>query len=135
MKNAFEKAISSDRVSSLDVNRQARLWLGNLRDNTDYAASLVEIIPLFSAEAPQSTPSHNEEILDLGSFHHETCNGALGKDMEEYDIRPRLGEIKVPTLVVVGRHDFLAPVSYSEEISSGISGAKLVIFGTYGTCL
>jgi len=36
--------------------------------------------------------------------------------------------LKVPTLVVVGRHDQITPVEFSEEIAKGIPGAKFEIF-------
>jgi proline iminopeptidase len=44
------------------------------------------------------------------------------------DYRARLSEIRVPTLIVVGRCDPQAPVLCSEEIARGIPGAQLVIF-------
>jgi proline iminopeptidase len=45
-----------------------------------------------------------------------------------FDVRDRLKEIKVPTLVVVGRHDLIAPVACSEEISAGIPNTELAVF-------
>ena len=44
------------------------------------------------------------------------------------DYRARLGEIRVPALICVGRHDPQAPVGCSEEIARGIPGAHLIIF-------
>jgi proline iminopeptidase len=35
---------------------------------------------------------------------------------------------QVPTLVVVGRHDLITPVEFSQEIASGIPNARLEIF-------
>ena len=43
----------------------------------------------------------------------------------DYDVRPRLKTITVPTLVIVGKRDFLdGPVGH--QISDGIPGARLV---------
>jgi len=39
---------------------------------------------------------------------------------------------QVPTLVVVGRHDYIAPVEFSQEIANGISNARLEIFERSG---
>jgi proline iminopeptidase len=43
-----------------------------------------------------------------------------------------LGSVKVPTLVAVGRYDPEAPLPCSEELASGISDARLVIFEKSG---
>ncbi len=44
------------------------------------------------------------------------------------DYRDRLAEIRVPTLICVGRFDPQAPVPCSEELARGIAGARLEIF-------
>jgi aminoacrylate hydrolase len=49
-----------------------------------------------------------------------------------HDRRARLGEISVPTLVIVAADDMITPRLYSEEIASRIAGAKLVVLDTGG---
>ena len=44
------------------------------------------------------------------------------------DYRPRLGEIRSPTLVLVGRHDPQCPLVCSEELASGMPNSKPIIF-------
>lgn len=44
-----------------------------------------------------------------------------------WDLRPRLGEIDVPTLVVAGRHDGMA-AGQEGDIHAGIQGSELVLF-------
>lgn len=44
------------------------------------------------------------------------------------DYRPRLGEIRAPTLVLVGRHDPQCPVACSEELARGIPTSRLIVF-------
>jgi pimeloyl-ACP methyl ester carboxylesterase len=43
------------------------------------------------------------------------------------DSRPTLGQIKVPTLVIVGAEDALTPVELNKEIADGIPGACLEV--------
>lgn len=43
------------------------------------------------------------------------------------DSRADFGAIRIPTLVLVGSEDILTPVAESEEIASGIAGAKLLV--------
>ncbi|MHA2500054.1 MAG: alpha/beta fold hydrolase, partial [Candidatus Hodarchaeales archaeon] len=47
----------------------------------------------------------------------------------------RLGEIAVPTLVMVGEHDEIEPVQYSEQIHSLIKGSTLRIIKESGHCV
>ena len=48
------------------------------------------------------------------------------------DLRPRLKDIKVPTLVMVGRHDFITNVAMAEEMVKHIPRARLAIFEDSG---
>ena len=48
------------------------------------------------------------------------------------DSRPSLPLIDVPTLVLVGDHDLLAPPERSEEIAAAIPGARLVVIPECG---
>jgi pimeloyl-ACP methyl ester carboxylesterase len=48
------------------------------------------------------------------------------------DSRPTLGAIACPTLMVVGEHDQLTPLTHAEEIAKGIPGAKLVTLAGSG---
>lgn len=45
----------------------------------------------------------------------------------EFDRRARLGEIRVPTQVIVAVDDMVTPRFYSEELAERIPGAKLVV--------
>jgi pimeloyl-ACP methyl ester carboxylesterase len=45
---------------------------------------------------------------------------------DRFDVRDRLAEIRVPTLVVVGTDDRLTPLRYSRFLAETIPGARLV---------
>jgi len=45
-----------------------------------------------------------------------------------YDCRAELPRIACPTLVAVGRHDWICPVDQSEEIATLVPGTELTIF-------
>ena len=49
-----------------------------------------------------------------------------------HDRRARLGDIRVPTLVVVAQDDIITPRFYSEELASRVPGAKLVVLDAGG---
>ncbi len=57
------------------------------------------------------------------------------KEAPTFDLRPSLKKIQVPTLVIVGRHDFITNVSMAEEMVKNIPDARMEIFensGHYG---
>jgi pimeloyl-ACP methyl ester carboxylesterase len=45
---------------------------------------------------------------------------------QNFDVSLRLGEIKMPTMVIHGNEDILFPISYGKELAAGIPGAKFV---------
>ncbi|WP_394837147.1 alpha/beta hydrolase [Pendulispora rubella] len=49
-----------------------------------------------------------------------------------FDVRSRLGEIKVPTLVLVGTKDFVCSRKWSNVLHEGIKGSQLVVFEKSG---
>ena len=51
--------------------------------------------------------------------------------LKDWDIRSRLGEIRVPTLVIGGRYDHATP-TLTETVHRGIPGSEWVIFENSG---
>ena len=52
---------------------------------------------------------------------------AQAQAIRVYDSRPRLAEVRTPTLVLVGAEDVLTPVHQSVEMASLIPGARLTV--------
>lgn len=55
--------------------------------------------------------------------------------MDKFDVLGELGTITVPTLVLGGRMDMMAPGFASEEIAAAIPGAELRLFETGHGCM
>jgi len=73
----------------------------------------------------------------LDTLRTETINAdALRLFNEEiftkFDLRPSLKQIKAQTLVITGDDDFICGPLCAEEISAGITGARMVIVGDSG---
>lgn len=66
-----------------------------------------------------------------GNAVYETMNGPnefiVTGNLRGWDRSGRLGEIAVPTLITVGRHDELTPAC-AETLHRGIRGSRLVVF-------
>ncbi len=80
------------------------------------------------------TPEHLRDPVLTGIIGAMAL--AVGKDaflrqetaiIGRIDSRPRLKEIRCPTLVVAARHDALMPLELLQELSDGISGSRLAI--------
>lgn len=85
---------------------------------------LVEMIVSWSA-----SPASPERLLELARRRmEETRPQVLQRDFlasDRFDVRARLSEIRVPTLVVCGLDDRMAPEAMSRELAHRIQGASL----------
>jgi pimeloyl-ACP methyl ester carboxylesterase len=57
---------------------------------------------------------------------------ATAPDPEPFDVRDRLGEIAVPTVVLAGEHDFICGPRWARLIHQGVAGSELVVFENSG---
>lgn len=51
---------------------------------------------------------------------------------DRFDIRDRIGDIRLPTLIITGRDDQLAPVKYAKYLHENISDSHLVLIANAG---
>lgn len=128
--------LTSNRIKP-DPARQARLWSGNVRDKEDAEQGLAEIIAIYTPEKdePSSEPPSFDSFESTGGeshLHWEVHNAAFSFSQPRFDVRGRLGEIKIPTLVVVGSHDVVCPLEEAENISRGVPNSELVVFDHSG---
>jgi pimeloyl-ACP methyl ester carboxylesterase len=77
------------------------------------------------------SPEAPSELVDLGRgrFREAGPDVLLGDltACDRFDAMERLGEIDMPTLVIAGSADRLAPVKYARHLAEHISGAQLAI--------
>ncbi len=103
------------------------LWAGGF-DTVDKLRHYYDVMgPLYSVK-------HNPETAALGRGRGTNSpvplNRAFGPDgfLRSFDLRPELARITAPTLILAGRHDWICPPEFSEEIHALIPGSKLRIF-------
>ncbi len=75
-------------------------------------------------ERPEVVREFRDHVVRMDRESVRHCTDAV--IFHRGDIRHRLGEIRVPTLVVVGAEDVPTPVSRSRDIADRIPGATLV---------
>jgi 3-oxoadipate enol-lactonase len=80
---------------------------------------------LFAPEFQQANPElmrgRREAFLKTDPDVFRAACGALA----ELDLRPQLGQVKVPVLVLVGEHDEATPPPMSHELAAGLPQARL----------
>jgi pimeloyl-ACP methyl ester carboxylesterase len=88
-----------------------------------------EIIRLFFSSDTRKTkrPLIDEWKERLASVHVPSMLQVMHALRKRDSVLDRLGEIKVPALVIVGKDDILLPPSYSNEIAAGLADASLVV--------
>ena len=92
-----------------------------------FMRSFLALIYTRAAHADGRVDRWIEEAL---AFPHPMSDEAFVATLEAFrvhDVRERLGEIAVPTLVIGGDEDAIIPPSYVRDIAEGIPGAELVM--------
>jgi proline iminopeptidase len=81
------------------------------------------VVPFYAAPSHMDVPGR---IVGLSSRNIDIMRFFMKTLAPRYDLLERLGRIRVPALVMVGRHDWVCPPRASRTIARGIAGAKLV---------
>lgn len=106
----------------------ARLFGGSFASDAELSEFFAVMGPLYSRRGPGTVP--------MGKPIHafEPTNIAFGPGgvLRGFDLRDEIVAIRVPTLVLAGRHDWICPVPFSEEIAGLIPGARLMVFEESG---
>ncbi|WP_406245519.1 alpha/beta fold hydrolase [Microbacterium sp. M] len=125
---ARENALASDRVT-IDMEKFDRIDLGRVRDDEDLKDCWREILPLYDFVYD---PEAVERKVEATPYRFEAHNYAFSVNLPAYDLKPRLGEIVAPTLITVGRTDWITPVSCSQVIAELVPNSELVVFEKSG---
>lgn len=106
-------------------------WAGEYETGEDMSRLWAEEMKFYFKKFDGSALVYHERTRDLpiGIAPLKTFND---KEAPTMDLRPHLKKISVPTLVMVGRHDFITNVAMAEEMVKHIPNARLVIFEDSG---
>ena len=110
------------KATSASIGMVRKMFSDRVVDDTELRLIWLALMPLYYETFDPDAALERTRTLQL---HAETHNALFaGKN---YDLRAELGTIGVPTLVVVGEHDWICPASQSREIAAGIPGARLLV--------
>lgn len=125
---ALANALANTRVE-IDREKLDRIFAGTVRDDDDLRDCWREILPLYDYVYD---PDAVEKKVAATPYRYEAHNYAFSVNIPNYDLKPVLPKVTAPTLVTVGRTDWITPVSCSEQIASLIPGSRLVVFEKSG---
>jgi len=141
---ALQAALSApERVSAL-VLANTSAWMGPQAQSlfTERAAAVeaegVEVLVEPAIQrwfTPEFVASHAEDIdyyMALLRQNHAFGYAAACRSLAIFDLRNRLGEIRCPTMVVVGDRDQATPPEMSRFLAERIPGATLHVMGPSG---
>jgi len=99
--------------------------------NPEYLKAVEVFYRNFVCRLPEWPEEVTRTLNGLSTPVYYTMNGpnefTIVGNLRDWDITPRLHEIRVPTLVTAGRYDEVTP-KIAETIHKNISGSKLVVF-------
>ncbi|MGH3315668.1 MAG: alpha/beta fold hydrolase [Nocardioidaceae bacterium] len=127
-KAARRNAESNSRVA-IDWDKFNRITDGQIHDNDDLRECWREILPLYDHVYD---PDAVERKAEQTWYRYEAHNYAFSVNLPQYDIKPLLPGISCPTLITVGRSDWITPVECSEVIAALVPDAELVVFENSG---
>lgn len=121
------KQIVAQRGTAEQIAQCDDLFAGRLDTPGKLRRYFEVMAPLY---ARKDDPALSKVGLDRAILSPEALNRAHGPDgfLRSFDLRPELGAITAPTLILAGRHDWICAPEFSEEIHRLIAGSELRIF-------
>lgn len=106
-------------------------WAGKYKTGEDMARLWAEEMKFYFTKFGAREEAYHERTRELPIFI-APLKIFNDKEAATMDLRPKLKNISAPTLVIVGRHDFITNVAMAEEMVRTIPNAKLEIFEASG---
>jgi proline iminopeptidase len=125
---ALANALDAD-LPGVDRTMLENLFFGRMKDDDDLRDHFAKIYPMYSTTY---NPDKLKELFARKRFRARTHNAFFQNAFPRYDIRDRLGEIETPTLILAGRHDWITPIRFAQELADNLPNVKLVIFENAG---
>ncbi|SEE82913.1 proline iminopeptidase [Rhizobiales bacterium GAS191] len=125
--NARAREIVAERGTPEQKAVCGELWEGKL-DSVEKLRHFFDVMgPLYSLryDPVAAKLSRGRGILAPDALNRAFAPGGF---LQSYDLRPELSAITAPTLILAGRHDWICPPEFSQEIHRLIPGSDLRIF-------
>jgi 3-oxoadipate enol-lactonase len=81
------------------------------------------------------SPERRDALMAIMAQQDRTLMTTAWRSAMAFDSRPRLGEIRCPTLIIAGAKDTAVPQHHADMLHSGIAGAELSVVQGAGHAL
>ncbi len=125
--NARARQIVAERGTAEQKRVCDQLWAGEL-DTEEKLLHYYNVMgPMYSVafDPVAAKAGRARGILAPDAINKAFAPGGF---LQTYDLRPELRNITAPTLICAGRHDWICPPEFSEELHRLIPGSTLRIF-------
>ncbi len=106
-------------------------WAGHYQTDEDMAALWAREMKFYFRHFGPREEAYHERTQHL-PVHIAPLKTFNEREAATMDLRPRLKDVKVPALVIVGRHDFITNVAMAEEMVRHLPNARREIFEDSG---
>lgn len=103
-----------------------------IQSDEDMRAVILDELPFYFAAYPDEIRQVAEDWARRTRYSAALSSWWSVHQMPLYDVRPRLGELTMPTLILAGRHDRVCSLNQARLMEQGIPGARLVVFEKSG---
>jgi proline iminopeptidase len=111
-----------ERAGSEAAEVAGRMFSGDGSHETGMAFVRL-VAPYYSGPTHMEVPA---QVFPLSRVNGEITQYFFGTLAQQYELRPRLREVSVPTLVVTGSWDWVIAPARSRAVADGIRGARFV---------
>jgi len=124
---ARAQAIVAERGTQEQKRVCDTLWAGGFKSDDEMRHYYEVMAPLYGR---RNDPVGGAATRARAIYSPDAINRAFapGGFLRQFDLRPELARITAPTLVLGGRHDWICPPEFQEEIHRLIPGSDLRIF-------
>lgn len=98
----------------------------------EMASSFTRILPLYFAEPDEPVARQHIARVAREQRWDVAANAAWLDWREEMDYRPLLSQIRCPTLVIAGEHDFVCGPTWNRALADVIKGSRFVVMPGVG---
>ncbi len=131
----YEEQRIMTRISQDARYKAAVAFMGSEQPPADdhaFAEAMQKELPVYFADPQKNLAAFT--ATNTGALPSSWAVVAQSKADRAHDWHEeeRLGQVRAPTLVIVGKQDWICPVLIAQHVSAGIAGAKLVVIDGSG---
>jgi proline iminopeptidase len=125
---ADARRLARERATPRQMEVVEHMLSGTFRDEAHFREGFAAVAPLYEHRPdPARDAAALPSVLSVAML-----NWFFATEVKRYDLRPRLGEVRAPTLVLTGRHDWICAPAHSDTLVRGIPGARQAMFEESG---